>query len=107
MFGSVCPSVWVCESYVVHHLVGTELGCAPLMACCQSQCLSVHLQTLYWRGVVDSGTWFARYSKRSNKTQIRYTLKNIECTSRGAFKMIVNVICCYFNRLAICGRPRF
>ncbi len=24
-----CLSVWVCESYVVHHLVGTGLYCAP------------------------------------------------------------------------------
>ncbi len=26
---SVCMSVWVCETYVVHHLVGTGLCCAP------------------------------------------------------------------------------
>ncbi len=25
---SVCPSVWVCETYVVHHLVGTGLCCS-------------------------------------------------------------------------------
>ena len=24
------PSVWVCETYVVHYLNGTELHCAPL-----------------------------------------------------------------------------
>ena len=27
---SICPSVQVCETYVVHHLVGTRLHCAPL-----------------------------------------------------------------------------
>ena len=27
--GAVCVSVWVCESYVVHHLVGRGLHCAP------------------------------------------------------------------------------
>ncbi len=27
---SVCPSIWVCESCLVHHLNGTGLHCAPL-----------------------------------------------------------------------------
>ncbi len=32
---------------------------------------------------------FAKYSKRSNKTKVSYTLKNImECSSQGAFKMV-------------------
>ncbi len=25
----VCLGVWVCESYIVHHLNGTGLRCAP------------------------------------------------------------------------------
>ncbi len=28
-FLSVCLSVWVCETYIVHHFVGTALRCAP------------------------------------------------------------------------------
>ena len=27
---SMCVSMWVCETYVVHHLVSTGLHCAPL-----------------------------------------------------------------------------
>ncbi len=51
---------------------------------------------------------FAKYSKKSNETQIRYTLKNIiECSSQGAFKMVVYVICCFYDRLGVCGRSHF
>ena len=50
---------------------------------------------------------FAKYSKKSNETQISYTLKNIiESSSPGAFKMVVYVICC-LDRLGICGRSPF
>ena len=55
---SVCPSVWVCESYIAHHLVGTGLCCKPptcvvhhrpalcTMQCCQSQCLWLESNSL-------------------------------------------------------------
>ncbi len=29
----VCLCVWVCESCVLHHFVGTGLRCAPLTTC--------------------------------------------------------------------------
>ncbi len=51
---------------------------------------------------------FDKYSKKSNETQIRYTLKNIiECSSQGAFKMVAYLICCCFDRLRHRGRSRF
>ena len=47
---------------------------------------------------------FAKYSKMSNETQIRYTLKKIiECASQGAFKIVVYVICWCFGRLGRLG----
>ncbi len=62
----------------------------------------------YWQGVVDNGTWKAKYSKKSNETQIRYTLKNIiESSSQGAFKIVAYLICCCFDRLRHRGRSRF
>ncbi len=47
---------------------------------------------------------FAKYSKKSGETQIRYTLKNI-IESQGAFKMVGHVIC--WDRLGVCGRSPF
>ena len=50
----------------------------------------------YWRGVVDSGTGFAKYSKRSSETQVSYILKKhhrvfiLRSFQNGwAFKMVV------------------
>ena len=48
---SVCVSLWVCESYVVHHLMGTGLHCTPLAcvvhhwaALCTAELCGAHSQ---------------------------------------------------------------
>ncbi len=46
-FLSVYLSVWVCETYIVHHLVCTGLRCAPSTCIVHNQ-IKVHNVVLYW-----------------------------------------------------------